>query len=72
MAQATTAQYETAIANFRRQASEHRIRASREVEGSWQQRADLRCAAHADAQADDLVKQLVLRQEQALRIQNMR
>lgn len=68
MAQATTSQYRTAIENYRRHAADARIQSSREVEGSWQQAADLRNAAKFDAKADELEDLMMLKSEQAVRI----
>ena len=54
MAKATGAQYDTAIANYRRTAEDFRKTAAIWPEGNWRKDADLRVAAKADANADVL------------------
>lgn len=54
MAKATNEQWDTAIANYRRTASQFRETAMIWSEGNWRRAADLRVAAKADADADRL------------------
>lgn len=54
MAKATPAQWDTAIANFRRQAATFQKQADAATPGSWQQKADLRLVAQMNSKADVL------------------
>lgn len=56
MAKATPAQWNTAIANFRRHAANFQRQADACTPGSWQQKADLRLVAQMNAKADALEK----------------